>query len=117
MGPQVDLNVPAALGGIGCRAARYDSHRKQSPTKVHGLEGALVSHTLRRVAFWMRVRTGNASQKVVAPVALAVAVLHKIGVRREDHARHRQELLPKDTSDIHRFLPAIGTADPMVEHA
>ena len=41
---KVDLLVPAAVGGAGRRGARLGVHGTRAAMKVHGLEGALVSH-------------------------------------------------------------------------
>ena len=46
-GTQVDLMVPAAVGGSGRRGARLGVHGNRAARKVHGLEGTLVSHTRR----------------------------------------------------------------------
>ena len=49
-GAQVDLLVPEAVGGPGRRGARLDVHGNRAAMKVHGLEGALVSHAPREIS-------------------------------------------------------------------
>ena len=46
---QVDLLVPEAVGGPGRRAARLGPHGNRAAMKVRGLEGALVSHSVRKI--------------------------------------------------------------------
>ena len=49
-GAQVDLLVPEAVGGPGRRGARLDVHGNKAAMKVHGLEGALVSHAPKEIS-------------------------------------------------------------------
>lgn len=110
-GAQVDLMVPAAVGGPGRRGARLKGHNKKAARKVHGLEGALVSYTRRKISSLVPDTDRSCILKVAGPAALLVAKVHKIGERLEDAAGHRQEQLPKDAFDIHRLLLAIDTAE------
>ena len=109
-GAQVDLLVPKAVGGSGRRGARLDGHGNRAAMKVHGHEGALVSHMRRRIASLVLDSDRSCSLKVAGPAALVVAKVHKIGERLESSAGHRQAQLPKDALDIHRLLRAIDTA-------
>ena len=108
---QVDLLVPAAVGGSGSRGARLDGHGKKAARKVDGLEGVLVSHTRRKISSLVLDVDRSCILKVAGPAALLVAKVHKIGERLEDPAGHRQEPLPKDAFDIYRLLIAIDTAE------
>ena len=106
---QVDLLVPEAVSGGGRRAARLGVHGNEAARKAHGLEGALVSHTRRRIASLVADAERSCILKVAEPAALLVSKVHKIGERLEAPA-HRQAQLPKDAFDIHRLLRAIDTA-------
>ena len=109
-GAQVDLLVPAAVGGGGRRGARLGVHGHEAARKAHGLEGALVSHARRRIASLVADAERSCSLKVAGPAALLVAKVHKIGERLEA-SEHRQRQLPKDAFDIYRLLRAIDTAE------
>ena len=110
-GGQVDLLVPEAVGGPGRRAARLGVHGNQAAMKVHGLEGALVSHTRRKIATLVTDADRSCILKVAGPAALLVAKVHKIGERLEDSDVRRQAQLPKDAFDIYRLLRAIDTTE------
>ncbi len=110
-GGQVDLLVPEAVDGPGRRAARLGVHGNQAAMKVHGLEGALVSHTRRKIATLVSDVDRSCILKVAGPAALLVAKVHKIGERLEDPDVRRQAQLPKDAFDIYRLLRAIDTTE------
>ena len=116
-GGQVDLLVPEAVGGPGRRAARLGVHGNKAAMKVHGLEGALVSHTRRKIATLVADADRSCILKVASPAALLVAKVHKIGERLEDPDVRRKEQLPKDAFDIYRLLRAIDTAEMAKEIA
>ena len=108
---QVDLLVPEAVGGSGRRGARLGVHGNRSAMKVRGLEGALVSHTVRKVTSLVPSADRSCSLKVAGPAALLVSKVHKIGERLDGPDVGRQEQLPKDAFDIYRLLRAIDTAE------
>ena len=107
---QVDLLVPAAVGGSGSRGARLDGYGKKAARKVDGLEGVLVSHTRRKISSLVLDVDRSCILKVAGPAALLVAKVHKIGERLKGPAKRRQPL-PKDAFDIYRLLIAIDTAE------
>ena len=108
---QVDLLVPEAVGGPGRRAARLGPHGNRAAMKVRGLEGALVSHRVRKIASLVPGADRSCLLKVAGPAALLVSKVHKIGERLEDPDERRQEQLPKDAFDIYRLLRAVDTAE------
>ena len=108
---QVDLLVPEAVGGPGRRAARLGVHGNRAAMKVRGLEGALVSHKVRKITSLGPGTDRSCLLKVAGPAALLVSKAHKIGERLEDGDARRQEQLPKDAFDIYRLLRAIDTAE------
>ena len=110
-GAQVYLLVPEAVGGPGRRAARLGIHGNKAVMKVRGLEGALVSHTVRKMTSLVPGADRSCFLKVAGPAALLVAKVHKIVERLEDPDIRRQEQLPKDAFDIYRLLRAIGTTE------
>ena len=110
-GAQVDLLVPKAVGGPGRRAARLGVHGDRAAMKVHGLEGALVSHTRRKINSLIQGAERSCMLKVAGPAALLVAKVHKIGERLQDPDVRRRNQLPKDAFDIYRLLRAIDTAE------
>ena len=108
---QVDLLVPEAVGGPGRRAARLGVHGNRAAMKVRGLEGALVSHEVRKIISLVPGADRSCFLKVAGPAALLVSKVHKIGERLEDSDVRRQEQLPKDAFDIYRLLRAFDTAE------
>ena len=108
---QVDLLVPQAVGGPGRRAARLGVHGNRAAMKVHGLEGALVSHSRKTVTSLAAGAERTCLLKVAGPAALLVAKVHKIGERIEDSDMRRRGPLLKDAFDIYRILRAIETVD------
>lgn len=110
-GAQVDLLVPEVVGGPGRRGARLGVHGNRAAMKVHGLEGALVSHARRKIASLVSDSDRSCSLKVAGPAALLVTKVHKIGERLEAPAGHRQAQLSKDAFDIYRLLRATDTTE------
>ena len=96
----VDLMVPAAVGGVGRRAARLKGHAEKAARKAKGLEGALVDHQTKLVTALEVVDTRQAQIEVAGPTALLVAKLHKIAERAGNP--RRQEA--KDALDMYRLL-------------
>ena len=107
---QVDLLVPEAVGGPGRRAARLGVHGNRAAMKVHGLEGALVSHARRTITSLTADTDRSCILKVAGPAALLVSKVHKVGERLEDPDVRRRDTLAKDAFDIYRLLRAIDTA-------
>ena len=108
---QVDLLVPEAVGGPGRRAARLGVHGNRAAMKVRGLEGALVSHKVRKITSLVPGADRSCFLKVAGPAALLVSKVHKVWERLEDGDVRRQEQLSKDAFDIYRLLLAIDTAE------
>ena len=108
---QVDLLVPEAVGGPGRRAARLGVHGNRAAMKVHGLEGALVSHSRRMIGSLDPNTDRSCVLKVAGPAALMVSKVHKVGERLQDPDIRRRSQLPKDAFDIYRLLRAIDTAE------
>ena len=108
---QVDLLVPEAVGGRGRRGARLGVHGNRAAMKVHGLEGALVSHTPMAVSSLAPDTDRSCILKVAGPAALLVSKVHKIYERVSTARAHRRELLHKDAFDIYRLLRAINSGD------
>ena len=94
----VDLLVPEAAGGAGRRAARLGVHGNRAAMRVRGLEGALVSHTIRKITTLVPGADRSCILKVAGAAALLVSKVHKIGERLEDPDVRRQEQLPKTPS-------------------
>lgn len=97
---QIDLMVPASLGGSGRRGARLGVHGNDVASKASGLEEAVVDHVLVRIAALDPTDTRAFDIHVAGVAALQVAKLHKIHERRDDPAR-RQD---KDGLDVLRLL-------------
>lgn len=108
---QVDLLVPEAVGGPGRRAARLGPHGNRAAMKVRGLEGAIVSHKVKKITSLVPGADRSCLLKVAGPAALLVSKVHKIGERLDDGDARRQEQLPKDAFDIYRLLRAVDTAE------
>ena len=68
--------------------------------KVHGLEGALVSHTPRTISSLAPDTDRSRILKVAGPAALLVSKVHKIAERISAARAHQRELLHKDAFDI-----------------
>ena len=108
-GAQVDLLVPAAVGGPGRRGARLDVHGNRAAMKVHGLEGALVSHAPKEINSLFPDSKRSCVMEVAGPAALLVAKVHKIS-ERVDHLV-RRATVDKDAFDIYRILLAIDASE------
>jgi hypothetical protein len=97
---QIDLLVPASLGGSGRRGARLGPHGTEVARKARGLEAVVVDHAVHRLAA-LDPTDGRSFDVAVAGVAsLLVAKLHKIA-ERKDSADRRQD---KDGLDVLRML-------------
>ena len=108
-GAQVDLLVPAAVGGPGRRGARLDVHGNRAAMKVHGLEGALVSHAPQEIGSLVSGSDRSCVMEVAGPAALLVAKVHKIS-ERVDHPV-RRATVDKDAFDIYRILLAVNASE------
>jgi hypothetical protein len=97
---QVDLLVPASLGGPGRRGARLGVHGTDVARKATGLEGALVDHSIHRIADLDPADVRAFEVAVAGVAALMIAKLHKIAERKESVER-RQD---KDGLDVLRLL-------------
>ncbi|MCY3748901.1 MAG: hypothetical protein OXG64_06355 [Chloroflexi bacterium] len=115
VGPQVDLLVPEAVGGPGRRAARLGVHGNRAAMKVHGLEGALVSHTRMTISSLVPGAGRACILKVARPAALLVAKVHKVGERLRDSDVRRRDPVAKDAFDMYRLLRAVDTPDLAAE--
>jgi hypothetical protein len=103
---EIDLLVPASVGGSGRRGARLGPHGNRAARKVRGLEGALVDNTFMRLSgLGDDARTVRA--RVAGPGALLVSKLHKIADREGQPDR----LGDKDALDIFRLLQAVGSRE------
>jgi hypothetical protein len=102
-GVELDLLVPASVGGRGRRGARLGPHGSRAARKAKGLEGALVDNTLLRLP-GLGDDTRVVAVRVAGPAALLVSKLHKI-VDREGQA---DRLGDKDALDVFRLLQAVG---------
>lgn len=91
---QIDLLVPASMGGPGRRGARLGPHGNEVARKVSGLEAAVVEHALMRVSALDPADDRAFDIQVAGVAALLVAKLHKISERKGDEAR-RQATWPK----------------------
>jgi len=97
---QVDLLVPASLGGTGRRGARLGAHGNEVARKATGLEAAVVDHAPHRVTA-LDPGDARAFDIAVAGVpSLLVAKLHKIAERKDNPER----LKDKDGLDVLRLL-------------
>lgn len=108
---KVDLLVPAAVGGAGRRGARLGVHGTRAAMKVHGLEGALVSHAWRTISSLKSGSTRTSILKVAGPAALLVAKVHKIWERVGEPDDGRREDLHKDAFDLYRLLRVVDAAE------
>ena len=108
-GAQVDLLVPEAVGGPGRRGARLDVHGNRAAMKVHGLEGALVSHAPKGVRSLIPGSDRSCVMEVAGPAALLVAKVHKISERVDNPFRRAD--IDKDAFDIYRVLIAVDTSE------
>jgi len=103
---QIDLLVPASMGGPGRRGARLGPHGNEVARKASGLEAAVVDHDRVRVSALDPADDRAFDIQVAGVAALLVAKLHKIHERKDDQAR-RQD---KDGLDVLRLLRHAPTA-------
>ena len=106
-GVQIDLLVPASVGGAGRRGARLGVHGNRAAKKVAGLEAALVDRGPMTVGALEASDHRRVELAVAGPAALLVAKLHKVGERR-DQPRRQDD---KDAYDVYRLLYGFETAD------
>lgn len=97
---QIDLLVPAALGGPGRRGARLGVHGTEVARKATGLEAALVDHATARLSSLEPADPRSFDVSVAGIAALLVSKLHKIGERKDAPSR----LQDKDGLDALRLL-------------
>jgi hypothetical protein len=103
---ELDLLVPAAVGGPGRRGARLGVHGNRAARKARGLEGALIDKSPMEIgALDDDARRFKIS--VAGPAALLVSKLHKIADRTDQADR----LGDKDALDVLRLLQGIGTQE------
>jgi len=107
-GAQVDLLVPAALGGPGRRGARLGSQGNKSAMKVRGIEGALVDHASIHITSLDENDPRSHKIEVAGPAALIVSKVLKIAERTQGNLRRQDD---KDAFDIFRLLRSIKTPD------
>lgn len=103
---EIDLMVPAKVGGGGKRAARIPPHDRYVARKTVGLEGALVDHDKMSLSALNPAQDSRKFQvRVAGPAALLVSKLFKLRDRlSHDNPERRKD---KDAHDIFRLL--IGT--------
>jgi hypothetical protein len=97
---QIDLLVPASLGGRGRRGARFGAHGNEVARKASGLEAAVVDHALHRIGALDPADVRAFDVAVAGVASLLIAKLHKIA-ERKDSAERRQD---KDGLDVVRLL-------------
>lgn len=107
---EVDLLVPAELGGSGRRAARIPPHANRTARKATGLEGVLVDNE------WMNVPSlepGNDPRvvhvRVAGPAGLLVAKLFKLSDRIA--AGKPDRTADKDAHDVFRILIGVPSEE------
>ena len=108
-GVQVDLLVPAAVGGRVGRGAGLGVHGNRAARQVRGLEGALVSRQPITIGALDPEDTRAYAIDVARPAALLVAKMHKIADRID--ADDDRRLSNKDAFDIFRLLQAVDTEE------
>ncbi len=102
-GAQVDLLVPAALGGSGRRGARLGSHGNRAAMKVRGLEAALVDHAPIQIQSLDQNDHREHTIEVAGPAALLVSKVLKVAERTQATPRRQDD---KDAFDVFRLLRA-----------
>lgn len=103
---QIDLLVPASLGGPGRRGARLGAHGTEVARKANGLEAAIVDHARVRLSALDSADERAFDVSMAGVAALTVAKLHKIN-ERKDVPERRQD---KDGLDVLRLLRFADTA-------
>jgi hypothetical protein len=99
---QIDLMVPATLGGAGRRSARLGPHGTEVARKAKGLEAAIVDNSVFTLAALDPADTREVDVAIAGLGALLVAKLHKLAERKGTPARSS----PKDGLDVLRILQA-----------
>lgn len=107
-GAQVDLLVPAALGGGGRRGARLGLQGNNAAMKVRGLEGALVDHAPVQIKSLDENDRRTHTIEVAGPASLFVSKVLKVAERSQGALRRQDD---KDAFDIFRLLRVIQTSD------
>jgi hypothetical protein len=98
---QIDLMVPAALGGSsGRRSAQLGLHGTEVARKAKGLEAALVDYDVFTLTALDDTDTRRIDVAIAGLSALLVAKLHKLAERELAPARQS----PKDGLDVLRIL-------------
>ena len=97
---QIDLMVPAAVGGTGRRSARLGPHGTEVARKAKGLEAAIVDYDPFTLAALDPADTRTIEVAIAGLGALLVAKLHKLAEREGTPARWS----PKDGLDMLRIL-------------
>lgn len=97
---QIDLMVPAAVGGTGRRSARLGPHGTEVARKAKGLEAALVDYDVFTLAALDPADARTIEVAIAGLSALLVAKLHKLAEREGTPARWS----PKDGLDVLRIL-------------
>jgi hypothetical protein len=111
---QIDLLVPASLGGPGRRGARLGAHGNEVARKASGLEAVVVDHALHRIGALNPTDPRSFDVAVAGVASLLIAKLHKIAERKVSRDR-RQD---KDGLDVLRMLRFANTdflAGPLVK--
>ena len=115
---QIDLLVPASLGGPGRRGARLGAHGNEVARKASGLEAAIIDHALHRIGALDPMDARSFDVAVGGVASLLIAKLHKIAERR-DSTERRQD---KDGLDVLRLLRfadtdlLAGTLQKLTQH-
>jgi len=107
-GAQVDLLVPAALGGGGRRGARLGLQGNNAAMKVRGLEGALVDYSSVQIKSLDENDHRIHTIEVAGPASLFVSKVIKVAERSRGALRRQDD---KDAFDIFRLLRAVQTSD------
>ncbi len=103
---QIDLLVPASLGGPGRRGARLGVHGTEVARKATGLEAAVIDHSPHRLFALDPADVRAFDVSVAGVAALMVAKLHKIAERKDVPER----IQDKDGLDVLRLLRFADTA-------
>lgn len=104
---EVDLLVPARVGGPGRRGARLRGHGNRAARKVFGLEAALVDSSPLTIAALDTADRRAFEVRVAGPAALLVAKAHKL----QDREGQDERLVPKDALDVYRLLRNVSRDD------
>jgi hypothetical protein len=97
---QIDLLVPASLGGSGRRGARLGAHGNEVARKASGLEAAVVDNAIHRIGALDPADVRSFDVAVAGVASLLIAKLHKIAERKDSVDR----LKDKDGLDVLRLL-------------